>query len=1423
MQKFLKALIVFSVLVSFTNNKVYAWKGQGVAFLQGTQTTAASTPTDINQNATHTDAIEWSSSDFDDDYFTHDPDGANPERLVVDQTGDYLVAVTIPQQSAVQRSQIELEVFVNGTAQAGTIGGSSYLRNNGGHDQASSHVAVLLRNLSATNYIEVFVRRTGNTGVVNIDSAASLYVEHIDDTSRTIFTGTANQSNAPSNPNDFNQTTAYELEWTEDREDTGYTHSDVTNPENITLDGSGYYLVFVNLPLEGTAGTDRKNIRMEVQWNSSTVSGGQASQGFVRDQSSYNDEASLHWSGIVYATSDSQDLTTTVIREANSSTVQVPSGKVGSIYIEKLDDSTPGMIHLSGTDLSGGTDWDVTPAQQVEWETNIFKDTTFYTHDTGTNPEDIEVEVPGDYLLVYNDAMTSGTVRAANKITVEVDGTGVNGAETKTHYIRNNNNHSEASGSLVFLLEDLQKDQVITVSTVREAANATTNDNDDALIFLKYIGRPDAYTNQMHYRWRDDTTDLNTGGGWLAAEDTEYDEAARSGTYRLRMAIANVGDSAEASARTYELEFASKSTTCEDIVSWTGVADASDDIGMVTTTHITPDGEATTSGLLANNESYTYVNGEGRESADTTGSIGGLSSRNYTELEYSIQPSATAPYGTTYCFRVYDTTAGAAIDNYDVYPELTVNTPVIEQLHHRWRDDSTDLNTGGGWIADEDSDPSTEVTVGDPYRLRVEIANTGSLVEESAHTYEIQFGEMQTTCAAISSWTGVSDASDDWELIATSHIDPDGESTTSGLLANNEGYTRFNGEGRESADTTGSLGPISSNNYTELEFNLSPTANSTPGATYCFRVVDSDGDGQLENYNVYPTLTVEGGFKVQKIVGSISGSTSETESIDDPIADMENAFIFFDFTGGSSADNTPQEGTCTAYISAVDTVTVEKSSATGTCEYVIYVVEAMNNEFRVRGRGEINLGTPELSDTATANNLDDIIDLNQVIVPGMARSNGNGTNEWRSTHMTFTLTDATTVTGERGDLGSSVTAVGRFEVVEFLASGVTVQSGEEFLDDLGTADQDVTLDNSVTTARSFVYATFRHEQDGLTQTSVRMWLPNSTTVRFDRAASGAYDSYARWYVVEFPSGGTSVQRGTASLGGTNNDIDISLGTDVRLGRSFPVVYGSNSGAGNAFPRGKYRSDLDAVDNLNHYSGYSGNTYTYAWQVIDTSGFVADDYTFVQNDFEYFETLDSVTLTNNWPPGNGDDLVENEALVQIPASNETLGVGDQIRMQMNITTLGDTFPSSTIGYTLQYRAAEDCTVPGTWTDVGDKGSGEIWRLFDESSIGDSTAQVNNISTSDSSAEGYYSEINPSANNPNEVQVNENSEWDWPVENNGAADNTTYCFRMLLDDDRTLGSYRSDSYPKITTAPGPADLMKHGKFFQNDTVQGYFWAN
>ncbi|MFV1917282.1 MAG: hypothetical protein ACC618_02280, partial [Patescibacteria group bacterium] len=186
-------------------------------------------------------------------------------------------------------------------------------------------------------------------------------------------------------------------------------------------------------------------------------------------------------------------------------------------------------------------------------------------------------------------------------------------------------------------------------------------------------------TQQLHFRWRDDTTDLNTTGGWLAVEDSNaISDISKSTTYRLRIESANTGDAVESASRTYELQWGEDTGSgCNGISTWTGLANASDEFDMVDTTNISPDGESATPGLLANSESYTFVTGEGRDVADTTGSIGAMSASNYTELEYSFEATSNATAGATYCFRLYDTTAGSALDLYPVYPQATIQASTL--------------------------------------------------------------------------------------------------------------------------------------------------------------------------------------------------------------------------------------------------------------------------------------------------------------------------------------------------------------------------------------------------------------------------------------------------------------------------------------------------------------------------------------------------------------------------------------------------------------------------------------------------------------------------------------------------------------------------------------------------------------------------
>jgi hypothetical protein len=247
--------------------------------------------------------------------------------------------------------------------------------------------------------------------------------------------------------------------------------------------------------------------------------------------------------------------------------------------------------------------------------------------------------------------------------------------------------------------------------------------------------------------------------------------------------------------------------------------------------------------------------------------------------------------------------------------------------------------------------------------------------------------------------------------------------------------------------------------------------------------------------------------------------------------------------------------------------------------------------------------------------------------------------------------------------------------------------------------------------------------------------------------------------------------------------------------------------------------------------------TFCLRVVKSDGSLLDTYsvipevttasaaqpTFTQNDFEWFVDENSVSLTDAWPTGSLD-LSENEVFTQLPAAKRPLVSGDRIRIQINITVGTANLSSGSQAFQLEYVAASDCTTASGWATVGAIGSATIWRFFDNTSLTDGTTQVNQISTSTTGAEGRYLESNSASwTNPNAVNSGQSMEWDFAIENNGASENTTYCFRVAKYGGTALDTYNSDSYPKLTTAPGISNLMRHGNFFQGGSEKGFYWVN
>ena len=448
----------------------------GIGWFTGTRTVAGT-----NLNATPS-PLQWSTSTVDSYYFTHSTT-TNSHKITFKQDGDYMLSVNLPQHRTdgnSSRTRVGVEVRVNGTAVPEGLGRSAYIRGFSSHTESSSNASFLLKDISVNDYVEVYAEglTTIDAGdIVNVTGQAGLLLEYMS-TTRDVFSATSTQT---TNSTNLNQTTAYAMKWVETRQDSGFTHSDSVNPENIIIANAGTYMVTVNIPLTGN--TAQQSVLGRVKLDGVQVSGGIFAQGYAQDSATESDgDSSIHWSGIVVATTTNQVLTITTEREAAAGTSTITTGFVGTIFMEKLPATD--LIVLQGTRLVSGTDWNPAATSSVQWTTRNAYDSSVFTHSTSSNSHQITIAEAGSYELVYNDAMTSAIQRANNRIQVQVNGVSVTGAQTKSHYLRNQSAHNNSSASLVYMLNNLSVNDIVTVTSVIEANNGTVNSTTSAMLML---------------------------------------------------------------------------------------------------------------------------------------------------------------------------------------------------------------------------------------------------------------------------------------------------------------------------------------------------------------------------------------------------------------------------------------------------------------------------------------------------------------------------------------------------------------------------------------------------------------------------------------------------------------------------------------------------------------------------------------------------------------------------------------------------------------------------------------------------------------------------------------------------------------------------------------------------------------------------
>lgn len=179
-----------------------------------------------------------------------------------------------------------------------------------------------------------------------------------------------------------------------------------------------------------------------------------------------------------------------------------------------------------------------------------------------------------------------------------------------------------------------------------------------------------------------------------------------------------------------------------------------------------------------------------------------------------------------------------------------------EQIHFRWRNDSAGCSESSTtcWAAAEDTALSGNTF--SPLRLRFEISNEG-WTRGPGQQFRIEYSQ-GSDCAAGTYAAVPTDTSLHWRIIDSANI-TDGEQTTnfSGSLTDENAVFRA-GQVKDAGNTTASI-TVTSENFTEVEYNLATTTNAVGGATYCFRLTDA---GSVANYvyTRYASITLLGGL-----------------------------------------------------------------------------------------------------------------------------------------------------------------------------------------------------------------------------------------------------------------------------------------------------------------------------------------------------------------------------------------------------------------------------------------------------------------------------------------------------------------------------------------------------------------------------------
>ena len=766
----------------------------------------------------------------------------------------------------------------------------------------------------------------------------------------------------------------------------------------------------------------------------------------------------------------------------------------------------------------------------------------------------------------------------------------------------------------------------------------------------------------------------------------------------------------------------------------------------------------------------------------------------------------------------------------------------VTQTSYHWRFDNGN-ETGATSKTAGVENTSTTIQQETPVRLRIGVSNSTGASSTTPTNFRLEYAQNPSNCSSASGWTDVNGATDAWDMYNSTFITNAADTTN---IANgiggvtNVGTTFLTPNGGQ-LDTSSQSGNITLTNtqYTELEYSIKPATTIPENTAYCFRVTDA-GD-PLPVYTNYAQVTVKlsNDFKIQRGTATIAAAATTftiTAGTDyETPNSTSTAFIRItntQLTGGgpSTGGGNRNAADVMAYISNPDnlktSITFTRAGTTNDTRISWEIIEYQGtvggeNEMKVRKTEVITVANA----AATANGtiLSNVTDGADVVafITGQGNPNANrtafvsglNTSNWDGINNRIVLTRAATT----GAVPVSVAAV------EFTGSNWKVQRSERTYTGVGaTETNSITAVNSL--SRTFLHVQKRASVNTHANFGHEVWLSGIGQISFllDAAATTpAGQTSVAWVIENTQTTGGSPMIVTRSSGTFNTTGTSPQANNVNIGKTLADLTIASIFANNrsdtaltTWPEPIMGARIISTTQYELWRSDIAANIGYRTEIVEWPTAVRK---LQQKDYRLYVDNNALKPTDPWPVG-ATNLGEN---TEMTANDVPTTVGDKVRIRMSLKVTGASMAVGSDSFKLQYglRTSPSCAAVTTWWPLGDIGSTTaLWR-----GAANAPSDGAPLSTTDpptggdlvltnATVAGTYEEQNNSANNPFVAFPNDEVEYDWVVQQHNAANKSTYCFRMVEDDNTVMTTY--NTYPTIRTV-GYEPLITNWRWYEDET--------